>query len=254
MNNKLLFFFTFLLFFGFIGCGKVSTPFMDSDVSLVKDGTLRFDKSLKLGQAIDNYKYFKNVKWSSITSDNGKHIVRVIADIDIDKMRPDWKDIVSNIAKEQAPKRSFMRPAYYEIMNSVINKIDRIKNIKIEIQFIVNVDKTFNPSWSGIALELNDDSKIDSNNNEEDMERLLEHIYANKPIKMPMDDIPATAEKQEEQPRNQEAPVGSADAPAVSSSPTAIQSSPARPEKQNFSPSGSTWTIRSWNSRSGSSC
>ena len=131
MNNKLLFYFTCLLLFGFIGCGKVSTPFMDSDVSLVKDGTLRFDKSLKLGQAIDNYKYFKNVKWSSITSDNGKRIVSVIADIDMDKMRPDWENMVKKVSKEGALKFRVDESISNNILSYLLNQENKIRALEI---------------------------------------------------------------------------------------------------------------------------
>lgn len=59
----------------FLGCG-------DRKVEMVKNGVLNFDKSLTVGEAFDNYKYCKNVKWESFTTDNGREIVQVTCDYD----------------------------------------------------------------------------------------------------------------------------------------------------------------------------
>ena len=49
------------------GCG--------SNVDLVKDGVMEFDKSITVGDAIDNYKACKSVKWSEFTSTDKREVV-----------------------------------------------------------------------------------------------------------------------------------------------------------------------------------
>ena len=57
----------------FFGCS--------SDIDKVKDGILDFDKSLTIGEAIDNYKMCENVAWSSFKSDNGRDMVEARCDL-----------------------------------------------------------------------------------------------------------------------------------------------------------------------------
>ena len=51
--------------------------FRGGDISLVKNGVLGIDNSITVGEAIDNYKYFKDVKWESFKTDNGRRVVQV---------------------------------------------------------------------------------------------------------------------------------------------------------------------------------
>ncbi|MGD9686837.1 MAG: hypothetical protein AB7U43_07695 [Desulfobacter sp.] len=113
-----------LLSLGILGCNKIG----GGDVSLVKDGMLEFDKSLTVGKAIDNYKFFKKTDWKSITTDNGRKIVTVVAAIDTDK-----------------------HPA--------INKEAGIKSAEMKFEFTVNQDKTFEIGWCGLGFEKNDGEK-----------------------------------------------------------------------------------------------
>ena len=55
----------------------------DRKVAEVKNGVLNFDKTLTVGEAFDNYKYCKNVKWESAETDNGRDFVQVTCDYDI---------------------------------------------------------------------------------------------------------------------------------------------------------------------------
>jgi len=60
----------------FIGCSN-------RDIKIVKDGVLNFDKTITVGEAFDNYKYCKDVKWDSGVTENGRHFVEVICNYDI---------------------------------------------------------------------------------------------------------------------------------------------------------------------------
>ncbi len=48
-----------------------------SDIGVVKDGTLNFDSSITVGQAFDNYQYFKETKWEELETANGRKIIEV---------------------------------------------------------------------------------------------------------------------------------------------------------------------------------
>lgn len=113
------------------GCDKAKS-LTNSDVSLVKAGTLEFDKSLTVGQAIDKYRYFKKTDWELLKEDNGRRVVQTTADIDVMK-HPD------------------INPA----------KIPELKSAFYKFQFIINQDKTFQLGWCGFGAEKTDGSKIE---------------------------------------------------------------------------------------------
>ena len=70
-----------LLFIGFVFIFVVCS---NGKISEVKDGVLNFDKSVTVGDAFDKYNYCKNVKWESFTTDNGRDVVQVTCDYDLD--------------------------------------------------------------------------------------------------------------------------------------------------------------------------
>lgn len=135
------------------GCDKVSS-LTSGDVSLVKGGTLEIDKSLTVGQAVDNYKFFKKVKWEALKTDNGKRLVQVNADVDTAK----------------SPS-----------LNS--EKLPGLKSAQMQFQFKINTDKTFELAWCGIAIEKTDGTKIEPDQNVQIGKCLnsLKGIYNNNP-------------------------------------------------------------------------
>lgn len=133
------------------GCDKVKN-ISGGDVSLVKDGMLEMDKSLTVGKAIDNYKFFKKTDWELITTDNGRKIVTVVASIDTDKH----------------PK---------------INKEAGVKSAEMKFEFKINQDKTFEVGWCGLDYEKNDGEKHTASENVNVATCLnsLKSIYNNNP-------------------------------------------------------------------------
>lgn len=109
------------------GCDKLKS-ISGGDVSLVKDGMLEMDKSLTVGKAIDNYKFFKKTDWKLVTTDNGKKIVTAEGFIDTDKH----------------PK---------------INQQAGVKSASMKFEFKINQDDTFELGWCGFAFEKNDGEK-----------------------------------------------------------------------------------------------
>ena len=130
------------------------------DVAFVKNGILEFDKSITVGEAFDNYKYFKNVKWEAFTSENGRRVVQVTGELDIDRM----------------PTLSFL-------------KNEGIKKIYAIFQFVINRDgESFKFHTLGFKLVLNDGtvktaSAKDMGMNIFDLYEVLQEIYNNEPLK-----------------------------------------------------------------------
>lgn len=136
-----------LLLGTFTGCS-------DNSVTMVKKGTLEIDKSLTVGQAIDNYKYFKKTKWEVLTTDNGKKVVQAYGEIDLEKH----------------PK-----------INAKVNPT--LKQAEMRFQFVINQDNSFQLGWCGLAAETTDKGKIepDQNVNLTLCVGSLKAIYENSP-------------------------------------------------------------------------
>ncbi len=139
-----------MLITGILGCDKI----IGGDVSMVKGGTLEFDKSLTVGQAIDNYKYFKKTGWEAIKTDNGRRVVNIKAMIDTDK---------------------------HPTLNSKQNP--NLKDAELQFQFVINQDKSFQLSWCGIAVTKTDGSKLEPEQNANLLSctNTLRKIYENSP-------------------------------------------------------------------------
>lgn len=131
----------------FAGCS-------DSGISMVKKGTLEFDKSLTVGQAIDNYKFFKKTKWEALTTDNGKKVVQIHGEIDTEK-----------------------HPRF----NS--KELPDLKNFEMQFQFVINADNTFQLGWCGTRGEKKDGTKIEPDQNINILMCMnsLKAIYENSP-------------------------------------------------------------------------
>lgn len=122
------------------------------EVAMVKNGTLELDKSLTVGKAIDNYKYFKKTKWELVTTDNGRKVVTVTAAMDTEK-------------------------------HPSMGAQSGIKSADMKFQFKINQDKTFEIGWCGLAIEKNDGQKVEPSENVNLQMCLnsLKSIYNNSP-------------------------------------------------------------------------
>jgi len=58
-----------------------------SDVNIVKDGTLNFDKSITVGEAFDKYSYFSDTDWTDFKTSNGREIVQVAGEFNVDYIK-----------------------------------------------------------------------------------------------------------------------------------------------------------------------
>lgn len=170
------------------GCDKAKS-LTNSDVSLVKTGTLEFDKSLTVGQAIDKYRYFKKTDWELLKEDNGRRVVQTTADIDVMK-HPD------------------INPA----------KIPELKSAFYKFQFVINQDKTFQLGWCGFGAEKTDGSKIEPDKSVNLIRCIntLKEIYANEVGEVPVIPAPQSKTPETSQPS---APATNAVQPAATPAP-----------------------------------
>jgi hypothetical protein len=106
-------------------CGK-------SNVEIVKGGTLPFDKSITIGNGLNNYKYFKSVKWQEVQDENKRNYVVFTGDINIDKLKE------------------------FDQYNA--QYIEKMEYAMIIITFLVNIDKTVAISGFNYAFKHKEDN------------------------------------------------------------------------------------------------
>lgn len=59
----------------------LSGSFSNSNINLVKNGIINLDKSITVGQALDNWDNCQNTNWTSFTTKNGKQVVQFKCEI-----------------------------------------------------------------------------------------------------------------------------------------------------------------------------
>lgn len=134
------------------GCDKIK-KLTSSDISSVKNGTLEFDKSLTVGQAVDKYRYFKKTEWEELKEDNGRRVVQATGFFDISK---------------------------HPTINTNNNPL--LKLAYIRFQFILNQDNTFQLGWCGFGAEKTDGTTIEPEKSSISLQCInsLKEIYANE--------------------------------------------------------------------------
>ncbi len=136
------------LFSLIIGIFFINGCFLNSDVSNVKNGYLNDFKTITVGDAFDNYKYFTDVKWDSFKTDNGTKIVEV-------------KGYLNNDVNNTSAKND--------------NKTYLLT------QFTINqADNTFNISYMGLDYKDKNGKKKDVSFSSKLTNLTLEFIYKNK--------------------------------------------------------------------------
>ena len=87
-----------LLIFTLTGC-------QGSPESIVREGTLDFDKSVVLENVLSNYKYFSTKKWESSKDSQSRKVVTFMADFDYKKFASEsFVDSGKKISKHSLEK------------------------------------------------------------------------------------------------------------------------------------------------------
>ncbi|KHK02899.1 hypothetical protein [Desulfovibrio sp. TomC] len=127
-------------------------------ISMVKKGTLVFDSTTTVGNALDNYQFFKTIKWSEFEDQQKRKVVEFVGIVDM----PKSIDYVLN-EKYDASTVSQL-PIHKEIL----------LDTQVKIQFLINTDnESFKLANAAIETEGDRFLKVDE---------LLTQLYKNKPL------------------------------------------------------------------------
>lgn len=125
-------------------------------VSTVKDGVLEFDKSVTVGNAYDNYKYFEKKEWSSFETEQKRNVVEFKGTLPV-------ADIVKKIDYD------------FKFFTS-----DYISSIEYTTQFTISADgESFEINYSGLKIKHKDGKEEPIKDSGMTM---VESIYKNKLI------------------------------------------------------------------------
>ena len=142
MKKKYL---TVIIFFTSIlltGCG--------SNVDMVKDGVMNFNKTITVGQAFDNWNNCKSSNWEEFETDNGMKIVQFTCS------SKDVKEFM-NIVKGFLPENEQKEASYLDVKSDTqifqfsINKDDTFQIDNVQNETVWNDGKKYSISQKPVA-------------------------------------------------------------------------------------------------------
>jgi len=144
-------------------------------ISIVKGGTLSFDKSVRVGDAFENYQFITCFKWDSLEDVQKRKIVEFTADINVQK-------IVEDAALDHKDNDIDMAYGILGFKNFSKNKelISRLENVqgKVLIQFLINADMDgFYIGYHAIEMNINGEKLDFAFGN--DNTNIIKSIYQN---------------------------------------------------------------------------
>lgn len=137
------------------GCG------VSSDVNLVKNGVMDFNKTLTVGEALDNWKECAEKSWEEFKTENGMHVVQFTCNTkNVAHFIQQLKEIVRNEC---------------EAMSCAAIDVTKMERV---FQWSINKDETFQMSHGSLTIVWKDGrtKQITSEN----PQSMLEDVYANK--------------------------------------------------------------------------
>ncbi len=128
-------------------------------IDIVKSGILKIDKSVTVGNAIDNYKYFSSASWKEFEDDQKRNVVEFNGKIKTDA-------IVNSLSDDRAKK----------ILGEIVARHPNFnKGALVRMQFLIDADsKSFKLGYSSVNFNGQNtcENKID----------IIEDIYRNSMI------------------------------------------------------------------------
>lgn len=146
---------------------------MQSSTSLVKNGTMNFNKTITIGQAFDNWKDCIDRKWNNFETDNGVKVVEFTCNVQsaLDNLPEMKKFFITYINQVKSDPD----------LEKKVNNIEQLANLLITIQFTLNQDDTFQLDYFGLTWidkEKREIGKTSGTNGKENV--LLDLIYKNE--------------------------------------------------------------------------
>lgn len=143
-------------------------PKTDPFVNLVKNGVLELDRSVSVGDALNDYKFFKKTSWKSFVAEQNRRIVEFSAQFDFDKF--------AGTSIPEA-KKSVLSPAMVSKSKQKLNGVE----ISYVVQFsIAKKDSSFDIAFS--ALEIEKKGRSDKETFPEKGNSILKPVFFNKPV------------------------------------------------------------------------
>jgi hypothetical protein len=177
------------------GCGN--------QIDLVKDGTLNYDKSLTVGEALEDYSYFKDTSWNLIEADQGRKVVEFSGTLNCKRM---LEDLFLDLETIERGKTSLASGSHVEEVTAAKIIMDQVNKkwfrdypelieehnftLNYDIQFLLSKsDDSFELAYTGLSLE-GDNMKGSSHYKEDFPEHklnpnghaYLKYIYVNRPL------------------------------------------------------------------------
>jgi len=154
----------FLSFF-LVGCSKTDP------VASVKGSTLDIDKSVTIGNAFDNYKFFKNVSWEASEDDQKRQLVTVKGVYDPNKCAGLTYTVTGLESLELTPEK---------IAKAL--QLNPGLEYSFLVQFKLAVDgKSFEVGFCGLHVSQIVDGKPNETDIPDDNNQGLQTIYQNEP-------------------------------------------------------------------------
>lgn len=149
MNLVKKFILAMVALFVFDGCG--------GNTSMVKNSFLEGYESLTIGEAFDNYKYFKSTEWTEFTADNGTKVVQVDCVGDYDEFK----------------KQADIEAGNDKAMKMMVGLADLGFYRKVVVQFTINHDDSFEVSNVQATTKLGT-----MNLNEQEITKFFDSLYS----------------------------------------------------------------------------
>ncbi len=165
MKKPILMLVSVLLSVFLIGCSKTDP------VASVKGSTLDIDKSVTIGNAFDNYKYFKSVSWQASEDDQKRQLVTVKGEYDLNKCAGLSYSVAGLESLELTPEK-------------IAKALQANPGLEYSfvVQFKLAVDgNSFEVGFSGLQVSQTVDGKPNETDIPDDNNQGLQAIYHNEP-------------------------------------------------------------------------
>lgn len=181
-----------IIFLNFLTIAFVLSACSDSNIEAVKKGVLEFDKTLTVGEAIDNYKYCdEKPSWKSFVSENGRDMVQASCDmnkafrqylvhaaetsgIQLEKTQKEQKDKIKKLKQDIDESNLQIKESH----NKIPNTKKEMSNLESELKKLENELTKIKSEYANIKKikDIHENQKAWTKNHEKEEEKRRE-IY-----------------------------------------------------------------------------
>ena len=140
-----------------------------SELDIVKDGVLKYNETITVGQALDNYEDCETSEWQSFETKNGAKVVNFTCKVN---GVSEW---IENV------KEDLSKPKWAATLRSIKDARMDLESITKTYQFTINKDDSFQLNSATETWVWKDGTVY---NTEKDMHRALGEAYNNQLTKL----------------------------------------------------------------------